>query len=294
MLLLLVLAFVAMRLVPGDPAAMLAGDMATRAQIERVRVELGLDKPVPLQLWEYLIRALQGDLGNSLRTGRDVKVEIGSRIGRTLVLALVSVGFAVVLGAILGVIAGSREGSFADAGISVAAMWAASIPIYWSGILAVYVFAVKLEWLPTGGYSTAASLVLPAGTLGLYQAGPLVLLVRANMLDFMHMDHVRTARAKGLSESRVMIWHVFRLTLVPVVAMIAVTFGRAVGGAAVTETVFNWSGIGRLFVDAVASRDYPLVQALLLFFGVVFVITNMLGGKFYAWGATRVSGNCDR
>jgi peptide/nickel transport system permease protein len=280
---LLVLAFVAMRVVPGDPVALLVGDISTPEDVARIKAKLHLDEPIFLQLLRYAGDVVRGDLGKSLRTGLDVKHEISRRVGRTAALAAAALIVGATTGVVLGTLAAFRAGSWVDNVISGISILGLSTPIYWSGLLMIYVFGLTLGWLPTGGHDTPRHIILPALTLGFYQSGAIAVVTRGHVLDVIHQDHVRTARAKGLGERRVMLVHVLRVGMVPIVALMAVQFGRAFGGAAVTETVFSWAGIGRLLVEATSTRDFPMVQALLLFFGSVFLMVNMLTELLYVW-----------
>lgn len=270
------------RLLPGDPARLLAGPDASPQDVEAVRVELGLDKPVWLQYGTWVGHLAQGDLGRSSRTRQQVATEIGERFMPTLWLTVAAMVWAALVGMTIGVISGVRRGQWQDQVGMVLAVSGISFPAFWLGLLLISVFSARLGWLPTGGYGTWQHFVLPSFTLGVAVAAVLARFTRSAFVDVAGEDYVRTARAKGLPE-RLVVWkHALRNALLPVITMTGLQFGFLLGGAVVVETVFAWPGLGRLLVDRLSYRDYPVIQAEILLFSLEFILINLAVDVLYA------------
>ena len=274
--------------VPGDPVRiMYAQWQASPEQIEAVRQNLGLDKPVPVQYWMFLKRVSKGDLGRSIQGDQPVASILATRFPPTLLLATTSLVIATTIGLSLGFIAAYRRGSIVDVGAMVAAIVGVSIPHFWLGMMLLFAFSLKLGWLPVAG-SDLRTLILPAVTLGLANAAILARLTRSAMIDIFDQDFVRTARAKGLPRSVVLYRHALRAGLVPIVSMMGLQFAYMMGGAIVVENVFAWNGIGRLAIEAVFARDYPVIQGFILVFATVVVLVSVVIDILYAWLDPRI------
>ncbi|MBV8620302.1 MAG: ABC transporter permease [Curvibacter sp.] len=284
-----VLVFVLTRLASGDPVALLLGDQATAADIARVRIEYGLDKPLPTQFALWLGQVLQGNLGDSLFLQRPVTQALLERAEPTLFLAGFSVFIAALIGIPCGTAAAVWRGHWADQVLSALAMLGASVPSFWLGLLFMQFFAVKLGWLPASGYGDPDTplwerlqhLVLPSLVLGLLNSALIIRFTRASVLDILGEDYVRTARAKGLGERSILLHHVLRNALVPLVTVLGLTLALMIGGAVVTETVFNLPGVGNLVVRAVLRRDYPVIQGTLLVIAGIYVLINLAVDLLY-------------
>ena len=267
--------------IPGDPAELVLGLDATDEQIAEVRRELGLDRPLPVQFGLWLKRALAGDLGVSVRSGRPVLTELLPRFGASVELAGASLLLALLLGTATGVVAAIARNSVYDSAILVAAVVGISVPRFWLGMVLLVVFSVVLDLFPSGGRGGLLHLVLPAVTFG-WPAGALIArTTRASMLDVMDREFIRTARAKGLRESVVVVKHGLRPALLPVATVLGLQFGFLLAGSVVVEIVFAWPGLGTLLVDAILSRDYPVVQGALLLLAVTFVAVNLAVDLLY-------------
>ena len=275
-------------LVPGDPVRiMYAQWQASPEQIEAVRQNLGLDKPVYTQYWMFLKRVSKGDLGRSIQGDQPVASILATRFPPTLLLATASLLIATLIGLSLGFIAAYKRGSIVDVGAMIAAIVGVSIPHFWLGLMLLFAFSLKLGWLPVAG-SDLRTLVLPAVTLGLANAAILARLTRSAMIDIFDQDFVRTARAKGLPRSVVLYRHALRAGLVPIVSMMGLQFAYMMGGAIVVENVFAWNGIGRLAIEAVFARDYPVIQGFILVFATVVVLVSVVIDILYAWLDPRI------
>ena len=273
---------------PGDPVRiMYAQWQASPEQIEAVRQNLGLDKPVYTQYWMFLKRVSKGDLGRSIQGDQPVASILATRFPPTLLLATASLLIATLIGLSLGFIAAYKRGSIVDVGAMVAAIVGVSIPHFWLGMMLLFAFSLKLGWLPVAG-SDLRTLVLPAVTLGLANAAILARLTRSAMIDIFDQDFVRTARAKGLPRSVVLYRHALRAGLVPIVSMMGLQFAYMMGGAIVVENVFAWNGIGRLAIEAVFARDYPVIQGFILVFATVVVLVSVVIDILYAWLDPRI------
>ena len=274
--------------VPGDPVRiMYAQWQASPEQIEAVRQNLGLDKPVHVQYWLFLKRVAKGDLGRSIQGDQPVASILATRFPPTLLLAITSLCIATLTGLSLGFVAAYKRGSIVDVTAMVAAIVGVSIPHFWLGLMLLFTFSLKLGWLPVAG-SDLRTLVLPAVTLGLANAAILARLTRSAMIDIFDQDFVRTARAKGLPRAVVLYRHALRAGLVPIVSMMGMQFAYMMGGAIVVENVFAWNGIGRLAIEAVFARDYPVIQGFILVFATVVVLVSVVIDLLYAWLDPRI------
>ncbi|MCH8182350.1 MAG: ABC transporter permease [Proteobacteria bacterium] len=298
---ILVLVFGLMQVVPGDPAAILLGEQATAEAIAEVRHELGLDRPLPVQLGDYLWSSLRGDLGDSFFQNEPVTRAIGARLGATIELAVASLVFAIALGLFLGVVAAINQGSIIDVVSMLFAQLGVSMPVFWLGILLTFWFAVELNWLPAIGrgepipaaiaaalsgrpgvlLNSLSHLLLPAVALGLNSAAVISRLVRSSMLETLNEDYIRTAYAKGLPPSAVVVSHALRNALLPVISVIGLRFGVLLGGAVLTEAIFGWPGLGQLAVTSISQRDIPLVQGVVLVFALMFTLVNLAVDLLY-------------
>jgi ABC-type dipeptide/oligopeptide/nickel transport system permease component len=285
--------FMLVRLLPGDPASVIAGPQATEADIARIRHQLDLDQPIWLQYVSFLTRLLQGNLGISTRSGHTVVQEIFSRAPYTLELAIIASVIATLLGIGLGVLGSVRPNSKLDVTISGAAVFGISMPVYWLGLMLIVLFSIKFhEWhlggLPAAGASDWAGFILPSTTLALFSVGLVARMTRSSMLEVLGQDYVRTARAKGAGHASVLLKHALRNALLPVLTAVSLQFGALLGGAVLTETVFSWPGVGRLLVDSIFSRDYPVVQGVVLVFAVAFILVNLVTDLLYAYVDPRI------
>ena len=284
-----VLVFMLTHLAAGDPMALLLGDQASTADIAQARVQYGLDKPLPVQFALWVQELLRGNLGQSIFLQRPVAQALLERAEPTLFLALFAVAIAATIGVPCGMAAAIWRGSAADQALSGLAMLGASIPSFWMGLLLIQLFAVHLGWFPASGYGDPGMalgqrlyhLALPALVLGVLNSALIIRFTRASMLDILGEDYVRTARAKGLSESRVMVNHVLRNALVPIITVLGLTMALMIGGTVVTETVFNLPGVGNLVVRAVLRRDYPVIQGTLLVIAGIYVGINLMIDLLY-------------
>lgn len=267
---------------PGDPARLEAGPEASLADIEAVRKDMGLDGPIWSQYLRWVGNALQFNLGKSTKTRQPVAQVIGERFFPTLWLTVWSMAWSTVAGILLGVISGVRRGSALDQGSMVLAISGVSFPSFWLGLLMIDLFSVRLGWLPTGGYGTWQHYVMPSFTLGLGVAAVMARFTRSAFVEVSAEDYVRTARMKGVPERLVAWRHTLRNALIPVITLTGLQFGFLLGGAIVVETVFSWPGLGRLLVDSVSYRDYPVIQAEIMLFSVEFVFINLVVDLLYA------------
>jgi peptide/nickel transport system permease protein len=272
--------FVVSRLL-GDPAILLLPVGATEEQLQQLRAGLGLDRPIWAQYLTFLGGVVQGDFGNSFQFMRPALSVVLERMPATMALA----GSALLVGLVLGAIAGSMaalfRGTIVEGVVMLLALLGQATPVFWLGLLLILLFAVDLGLLPTGGYDGPASLILPALTLGTFTTASIARLLRSGMLDVMKDDHVRTARAKGLLPGTVFLWHVARNSLIPVVTMVGILAGELLGGSVVTETVFSWPGVGRLIVQAMEAKDFPVVQAGVMVIATIFVVINLFVDLLY-------------
>ncbi|UED75757.1 nickel ABC transporter permease [Brevibacillus sp. DP1.3A] len=277
-----VFTFLLIHLIPGDPVRIMLGQRATVEQIESLRGELGLNKPLVVQYLDYASGVLKGDLGTSLKTGRPVSTEIADRFPATAKMAVGSLVVAVVIGIGLGVLAAKYKDTPIDGAIMTFSTFGMSIPGFWLGLLVILVFSVHLGWFPIAGGTGLKDMVLPAFTLGTLMATALSRLTRAGMVEVLSNDYIRTARAKGMNERIVLLRHAFRNVMIPIVAVIGLELAGLLGGAVIVEQVFGWPGVGTLAIQAISSRDFPMIQGTTLFIGAVYVLVVILIDVLYA------------
>jgi ABC-type dipeptide/oligopeptide/nickel transport system permease component len=282
------LVFAIVRLIPGDPARLLAGDFATDQIVDELRQKWRLNDPLPVQYAVYVVGVVRGDFGRSITTSTPILPELVERFLRTLELAVAGIVVAMVVGGAAGIVSAVRRSSLTDYVATALALTGISTPIFWSGLLLILLFSVRLEWLPAGGTGTLRHLVLPALSLGLFSAGVLARQTRSGMLEVLGQDFVRTARAKGLPERVVVVKHALKNALIPVVTVLGDQFGRLLGGAILTETVFAWPGMGRYLIESISQRDYPAVQGAILVFATSVVVINLLVDLSYGMLDPRV------
>jgi ABC-type dipeptide/oligopeptide/nickel transport system permease component len=287
----LVVAFLLLYVAPGDPVMAMVGERADEATIARLRAELRLDDPLPVQFGHYIAGIAKGDLGKSYITNRPIRKDILERFPKTLQLAGAAMLLATILGVTLGVLSGRRPGSTIDrVGLAIAYL-GISFPVYWVGLLLILLFAVTLHWLPPSGFGGIRYLALPALALGMRSIAFLARMTRSAMLDALGADYVRTARAKGLSEFTVVARHALRNAMIPIITVLGLDFGAYLTGSILTETIFSWPGLGRYVVNAIARRDLPAIQGSVLFLSAVFVLVNLITDVAYAKADPRVSYN---
>ncbi len=275
------LVFLLIHLVPGDPVDVMLGETARNADKVRLRHQLGLDRPVPVQYARYLSHLVRGDLGRSLHSGRPVRRLIVARYPATLELAGAALCLALLIALPLGALSAARPGSALDAACRGLAVVAVAVPNFYLGPMLILAFAIAVEWAPVSGRGGVAHLVLPALTLGLGMAAILIRLIRATLLDRMHDDYIRTARAKGAGEPRVLLKHALRNAVLPVVTIVGLQAGALLAGTIITETIFAWPGLGRLTLLAIQTRDYPLVQGCMLVIALTYVVLNLVVDLLY-------------
>lgn len=290
LLIVSLISFGLMRLIPGDPAAAIAGVSATPAEIERLRRDLGLDQPIHLQLLDYYEKLARGDLGTSLLLGKGVFAATMDRLPVTLGLSLYAMVFTLLIGITSGIVAALRQNSWVDQAAMMFAMIGISVPNFFLGLLMIILFAVHLGWLPSGGYVAfgedpfgwLASTTMPAFSLALLQAGLLARITRSSMLEVLRQDYIRTARAKGLPKRKVVLKHALSNALIPIVTVVGIIVSLLLSGAVVTESLFSLPGMGQLLTQSVLSRDYPMVQGGLLLVTTFLVMVNISVDVIYA------------
>jgi ABC-type dipeptide/oligopeptide/nickel transport system permease component len=267
----------------GDPATLLVTQDATQADLARIRQAYGLDQPLTVQYARFVARVVRGDLGFSYRQGLPVGELILERLRATFELALAGLAVAVLLGVPLGIIAAARHGSTMDTAAMTLALLGTSVPSFWLGLLLIIVFGVQLGWLPVSGYGSLRHLLMPAFVLGGFYAAQVSRLTRTSLLEVLAQDFVRTARAKGLAARAVLLKHVLRNAALPVLTVVGLDFGRMLGGAVVVETIFAWPGMGRLAVQAVLGRDFPVVQGAVIMGAAIFLSVNVIIDLLYGF-----------
>jgi len=277
-----ILLFIMLRALPGDPAQVLAGELASQEDIQNVRVQLGLDKPIYVQYGRFLFRLSHLDLGRSARTQNPVIEEIWARLPNTFLLAVVATVLACLVGIPAGIISAIRPYSWLDNLVTSAALFGISMPVFWLGLMLVVVFSVVLHWLPAGGTGGVQHVILPSVTLAAFVVAFIARMTRSSMLEVLNQDYITTARSKGLKEKVVIIRHALHNALIPIITVIGLQFGMLLGGAVLTETVFAWPGLGRLIVDSILARDYPMIQGVILIFGLLYVLVNLVVDLLYA------------
>jgi peptide/nickel transport system permease protein len=276
------LLFFMLRMLPGDPAQVLAGQMATPEEIQNIRHQLGLDRPIYEQYFIYLDRLVHFDLGRSARTQNPVREEIMARLPNTILLAVVAMSLACLFGIPAGIISAVRPYSWIDYAVTMTSLFGISMPVFWLGLMLVVVFSIILKWLPAGGIGGWQYVVLPSITLASFVVAFIARMTRSTMLETLSQDFTTTARSKGLPEKVVVVKHALRNALIPIITVIGLQFGMLLGGAILTETVFAWPGIGRLIVDSILARDYPMIQGVILVFALLYILVNLAVDLLYA------------
>jgi len=273
----------------GDPVAiLLAGTPAGQTDVEQLRRALGFDRPLPIQYLHFLNAAVQGDLGNSLRSGEPALLLVSRRVGFTVQLALLAMTLALVVSIPVGIVSAMFRGSLTDRTLMLLSMVGQSMPIFWVGLLMIAVFAVELRWFPAGGAGGIKYLFLPAATLALYPMARIARLVRSSLLDVLNRDYILAARARGLREALVVGKHALKNAALPVITIVALQFGYMLGGAVITETIFGWPGVGLFTVTAIHERDFPVVQAAVVLASGMFIALNFLVDLLYGWLDPRI------
>ncbi len=275
------LVFSLIHLVPGDPVQAMLGDSATPQDVADVRARLGLDRPLPVQYGAFLSNVSRGNLGTSLRTNQLVASAIAERMPATFELAFAAMAVATAIALPLGIVAAVRAGTLTDYGATTLALVGISIPNFWLGPLMAIVFSISLGWLPVSGRGSAAHLILPAITLGAPLAAVLARMTRASVIEELRELYVLAARARGVSRLRAIVRHAFRNSLIPIVTVLGLQFGAVLTGAVITETIFAWPGVGRLLIQSINFRDYPMVQGCILLIAVTYVAMNLLTDLVY-------------
>lgn len=278
-----VLVFLFVHMLPGDPARLAAGPDASPETVQLVRQDLGLDQPMPRQFLNFFVNIVQGDFGTSLRSKRPVSTEIAERFMPTLMLTVTSMVWAVIFGMVIGIVSAVYRNQWPDRIGMTLAVSGISFPAFALGMLLMQVFSVQLGWLPTVGADSWRHYILPSLTLGAAVAAVMARFTRSSFIEVIQEDFVRTARAKGVSEKWVVLKHCLRNALIPVVTMMGLQFGFLLGGSIVVEAVFNWPGLGRLLVDAIEMRDYPIIQTLVLLFSLEFILINLVVDVLYGF-----------
>jgi peptide/nickel transport system permease protein len=280
--------FLLLHMVPGDPAEILAGQEATKEAVDRIRAEYGLDQPLAVQFVRFVWNAVRGDLGISIQSRHPVGELLFQRLRFTLQLSLASILVASAMGLVAGIISSTRQYSIFDNASMLGALFGISMPIFWLGLLLILIFAVRLHWLPSGGTGTLRHFILPAIALGSASAAVIARMTRASMLEVTRQDYIRTAQATGYPETVVIFRHALKNAMIPVVTVFGLEFGYMLGGAVLTETVFSLPGIGRLLVEGIFARDYPVVQGAMILVATTFVLVNLLTDVAYAFFDPRI------
>jgi peptide/nickel transport system permease protein len=280
-----VLAFLIFHLTPGDPARVMLGEMgqgASAEAVEALRHQLGLDRPWYVQYGDFLFKAVQGDLGRSFRGDRPVVTEVLTRFPLTLQLSLISLGLAALIGIPAGIIAAVKRNTWVDYLVMFLALLGVSLPSFWFAIMLMQLFALKWQLLPPSGVGTWQQMVMPSVTVALSSVAFIVRMTRSSLLDQLREDYVRTARAKGATEARVILRHALRNAFIPVLTTLGLQFGSLLGGAVIVESIFSLPGLGRLTVDAILGRDLPMIQGVVLFVAIIFSLVNLVVDLGYA------------
>ena len=267
----------------GDPAALMLPPGATQEDLDRLRESMGLNRPLPQRYAQFMLDAVRGDFGESIAIGTPALEIVLSRMPATLELAAAALLFALAIAFPAGILAALRRNSWVDTLSMSVALFGQSVPVFWLGLMLILVFSVNLRWLPTGGRGGLDNLILPMITLGLFSMARTARLVRSGMIEVMQQDFIRTARAKGLREGQIVRRHALRSMLIPIITVIGLDLATLLGGAVITETIFSWPGIGRLVVDSIRSRDYPVVQAAVLIVASLYVAVNLVVDIAYAY-----------
>lgn len=282
------LLFFLFRLIPGDPAELIAGELAPREVVESIRHQMGLDQPLALQYVHYLGGLAHGDLGISKVFQQNASAQLIARTPATFALAGLAMLLALAIGTAAGALSAVKQYSWIDYVATLGSVAGISIPAFWLGLMLISAFAVNLGWLPVGGFTEGGAIVLPAITLSAYQIAVIARQTRSGMLEVLRQDYVRTGRAKGLREQRVVLGHALRNALIPTITVAGLQMGYLLGGSIVVETVFSWPGLGSLMIDSIRIRDYTMVQAVALLFAATFLMINVLVDVLYAYVDPRI------
>lgn len=280
--------FLMIRLIPGDPARVIAGILASEDEVKRLRVELGVDRPIHVQYGIFLSRLVRGDLGISAATRAPVIEEILTRMRATVMLAITSILLATVVGMTAGIVSATRQYSVLDYAVMSIALFGVSIPVFWLGLMLMLLFSVYLHWLPAGGFGGPAHFVLPTVALSAFSIAIIARMTRSSLLETVNQDYVRTAHAKGVQRRAVILRHALKNALIPILTVIGLQFGALLGGAILTETTFAWPGMGRLLVSAIGARDYPVIQGIVFTFALLFTAVNLAVDLLYAYVDPRI------
>ena len=287
----LLLTFLLVHLVPGDPVEVMLGESASTADRDLLRQELGLDQPLLTQFGHYLANIVQGDFGKSIHTKTPIIDLIKTRYPATLQLAFFALLIGILIGVPLGIFSALKAGRWQDLLITIISVRLSAMPAFWLGPMLMLIFAVWLGWLPVSGMENSSSIILPAMTLGFGLSAILTRMTRTSLLEVLHDDYIRTARAKGLSERQVILRHALRAALLPIITIVGLQMGSLLAGAVITETIFSWDGIGRLLVESIEKRDYPVTQACVLVVALSYVLVNFLTDMAYRLADPRVRGH---
>lgn len=277
-------------LVPGDPVVIMLGENATEDMVRELRRQLGLDQPLLVRYVQYIWKVVQGDLGRSVREMAPVSKLIGDAFPNTLLLTACGMFLTLLIGVPLGLISGAKSGSWLDHSSRIMSLVGLCMPVFWIGLVLMFIFSLKLGWFPVGGTGSWIHLILPSVTLASYSVASLARMTRSSLLEVMGEDYIRTARAKGLAYWEVVVRHAFGNALIPIVTIFGMQVGHLMGGAILTETVFAWPGMGRLMVGAILDRDYPLLQGTILVFASCYIFINLLVDLSYGLIDPQVSG----
>ena len=284
----LLLTFLLIHLVPGDPVDVMLGESANLADRTALRADLGLNQPLIQQFGHYVVKLMQGDFGHSIHTHTPIIELIKARYPATLKLALLSLLIGIVIGVPLGVFAALKAGHWQDFVVTIVSVRLSAMPAFWLGPVLMLIFAVWLGWLPVSGMDPGTSIILPAITLGFGLSAILTRMTRTSLLEVLNDDYIRTARAKGLSEKTVILGHALRAALLPIITIVGLQMGSLLAGTVITETIFSWDGIGRLLVESIEKRDYPVTQACVLIVALSYVLVNLMTDILYRLADPRV------
>jgi len=284
----LLLTFLLIHLVPGDPVDVMLGESANMADREALRADLGLDQPLVNQFGSYLAKLMHGDLGLSIHTQTPIIDLIQARYPATLKLASLSLLIGIVIGVPLGIFAALKAGHWQDFVVTIVSVRLSAMPAFWLGPVLMLIFAVWLGWLPVSGMDSGTSIILPAVTLGFGLSAILTRMTRTSLLEVLNDDYIRTARAKGLSERTVILRHALRAALLPIITIVGLQMGSLLAGTVITETIFSWDGVGRLLVESIEKRDYPVTQACVLMIALSYVLVNLATDVLYRLADPRV------
>ena len=282
------LLFFMLRMLPGDPAQVLAGQMASPEDIKLIRHQLGLDRPIFVQYGLFLSRLAKLDLGRSARTQNPVIREIWARLPNTVLLAVTAITLACLFGIPAGIISAVRPYTWIDYLFTSMALFGISMPVFWLGLMLIVIFSLVLHWLPAGGIGSWKHVILPSFTLAAFVVAFITRMTRASMIEALSQDYTTTARSKGLTEKVVIVKHALKNALIPIITVVGLQFGLLLGGAVLTETVFAWPGVGRLIVDSILARDYPVIQGTILIFGLLYILVNLFVDITYAFIDPRI------